>query len=179
MIITSPFMILLIGMSYSFLLKYIIIGDSGTQFLTQESESPACCCSTLTSAIARSTRSPSEYNSEPRCSSSRRTTSSCRFGIQYCFIDSGRTRELQGYHQRILQERNRSSRSLRHLQQGQLHSHRQMAGGSEGKRTAFSHVRACGQQERQTGRVTSISLRRKVTFEEGLRFAKEQGIAFL
>ena len=40
-------------MSYSFLLKYIIIGDSGTLFPTQESASPACCCSTLPGPASR------------------------------------------------------------------------------------------------------------------------------
>lgn len=54
-----------------------------------------------------------------------------------------------------------------------------MARGGQGQRTSLADVRTCGQQERQAGRVTRISLRRKVSFEEGLRFAKEQGIAFL
>ena len=47
-------------MSYSFLLKYIIIGDSGTHSPNKGSANPASCCDTPTSATARSTMWSSE-----------------------------------------------------------------------------------------------------------------------
>lgn len=54
-----------------------------------------------------------------------------------------------------------------------------MARGGQGQRPALPHLHPRRQQERQERRVLLLPRSRKVTFEEGLRFAKEQGIAFL
>lgn len=49
-------------MSYAFLLKYIIIGDSGTFVHIQVSESLVFFSSTLTKDTDKNMKSPSEYN---------------------------------------------------------------------------------------------------------------------
>jgi GTPase SAR1 family protein len=54
-----------------------------------------------------------------------------------------------------------------------------VARGSQGQRPSLSHLHLGRQQAGQTSRVKLILPRRKVTYEEGLRFAKDQGIAFL
>lgn len=70
-------------MSYAFLLKYIIIGDSGKSSLIQELASPASYCNILTNATGKSTKSPLASSLAQRCSSLRRITSNCKFGTQY------------------------------------------------------------------------------------------------
>lgn len=69
-------------MSYSFLLKYIIIGDSGTPIFTQASESLACFSNTPTKDTARNTKSRSEYSSEQKCLKLNKIMSSFKYGIQ-------------------------------------------------------------------------------------------------
>lgn len=49
-------------MSYSFLFKYIIIGDSGKHVLTQGWANLVSCCSTLTNGIGISMKSPLELS---------------------------------------------------------------------------------------------------------------------
>ena len=166
-------------MSFSYMFKFIIIGDTGTLPLTQASASPAYCCSSSTTASDRSTRSPSASNSEPRWSPSEKKQSNCRSGTQYPPTHSGRTGKLQVHHAGLLSLRSRSHTGLRHHQQGKLQQCLPMALVGQNQRKLRDGLRGRRQQVRHVERVTPHPLSRKVSYEEGAKFAKEHGLTFL
>lgn len=43
-------------MSYTYMFKFIIIGDTGTAILRQVLEKVVCCCSSLTNGSGRNTK---------------------------------------------------------------------------------------------------------------------------
>lgn len=68
-------------MSYAFLLKYIIIGDSGTSLFIQELESHVSSSNTPTNATDKNIKSPLESSLEQNFLKSMITISNCKFGI--------------------------------------------------------------------------------------------------
>jgi len=74
-------------MSYAFLFKYIIIGDSGNSCLIQVWANLACCFNIPINAIEISIKLRSGLNSGPRLSMWVATVSNCKYGTQYILYD--------------------------------------------------------------------------------------------
>ncbi len=160
-------------MSFSYMFKFIIIGDTGMESMWFEvSESLASSCSSSTIASGRSTRSPSESSSGPRWSPSAIRPSNCKSGIQYAWTYPGRAGVIQVDHERVLPLSRWGYPGLRYHEPGVIRKHLALARGGQDQWQLWDGLRSGRQQMRYVIRVLLISLRRKVTYEEGAKFAK-------
>jgi GTPase SAR1 family protein len=92
---------------------------------------------------------------------------------------SGRTGILQVHHPRLLPLRSRSHTSLRHHKPRIVQQRIALAVGGQDKRQLGDVLRDRGQQVRHGKRVHLSPPSRKVTYEEGAKFAKDNNLIFL
>ena len=168
-------------MSYSFLFKLIIIGDSG-EIIGDVGVGKSCILLQFASGRYREKHEVTigvEFGS--RVVKHHDQSIKLQVWDTVCYVlRVGRPGELPVNHSGLLQECHRSYRMLRYLQSRKLYAYSTLVGRSKDiqPRTVTIYPRC--QQVRRTELVNGNRYRRrKVTFEEGLALAKQNKMPFL
>lgn len=109
----------------------------------------------------------------------RKDHQTANMGYSNLMSNIGRAREFQVHHERLLSFSSRSHLGLRYYQSGKLQQCVTLARGGQDQWKLGDVFRGSWQQMRHGVRVFSNLSRRKISYEEGSRFAQDNNLMFL